>query len=86
MSRGNAQLRHEVDSHARVEIAVHQVSPAAGFEVLREVTQHIDIDLYTVADMVIGRASGESLPRLTARELDTAVDRRQGHADTEPSS
>ncbi|MYR56156.1 ANTAR domain-containing protein, partial [Streptomyces sp. SID625] len=41
-----------------VLIAVHQVPPAAGFEVLREVSQRTDIKLHAVAGTVIGWALG----------------------------
>ncbi|WP_141746513.1 ANTAR domain-containing protein [Streptomyces sp. LUP30] len=45
----NAQLRHAVASYAAVDqaigvlIAAHRLAPAAGFEVLREVSQHLNI-------------------------------------------
>ncbi|MFD8611594.1 ANTAR domain-containing protein [Streptomyces sp. NPDC059631] len=77
----NAQLRQAVASHAAVDqaigvlIAVHQLSPAAGFEVLREVSQRTNIKLHAVAGTVIGWALGHSLPQPVARELNAAVGR-----------
>lgn len=78
----NAQLRHAVDSHATVDqaigvlTAIHQLSPAIGFEVLREVSQHTNTKLHTVAETVIAWALGQPLPELVGRELDAAVQRR----------
>ncbi|WP_310437363.1 ANTAR domain-containing protein [Streptomyces sp. 3330] len=49
----NLQLRRAIGSHARIGqalavlIAVHRIPPAAGFEVLREVSQHTNIKLHT---------------------------------------
>lgn len=46
LEQENAQLRRAVDSHATVDqaiavlVATHRLPPAAGFEVLREVSQH----------------------------------------------
>ncbi|MEV7076285.1 ANTAR domain-containing protein [Streptomyces sp. NPDC093990] len=86
--RENAQLRHAVDSHAMVDqaigvlVATHRMPPAAGFEVLREVSQHTDIELHTVAKTVIGWALGHRLDEPVQQELEQAVQRRQeGTAD-----
>ncbi|WOT39637.1 ANTAR domain-containing protein [Streptomyces coeruleorubidus] len=46
LEQENAQLRHAVGSHATVDqtigvlTAIRQLTPAAGFDVLREVSQH----------------------------------------------
>ncbi|MEU5446062.1 ANTAR domain-containing protein [Streptomyces griseofuscus] len=59
LEQENARLRHAVDSHATVDQAIgvltasHQLAPAVGFEVLREVSQHTDTKLQTVAETVI---------------------------------
>ncbi|MDR6976014.1 hypothetical protein J2X68_002702 [Streptomyces sp. 3330] len=82
MEQENAQLRQAVVSHAVVDqaigvlIAVHRIPPDAGFEVLREVSQHANIKLHTVAEMVIGWALGEPLTQPVGPELDAAVQRR----------
>jgi len=87
-SRGNRQegvgeeISHAVDSHATVEraigvlIAVHGISPTAGLEVLREVSQHTDIKLHSVAEAVMGWALGQPLPEPARQELNAAVQRR----------
>ncbi|MER5834240.1 ANTAR domain-containing protein [Streptomyces sp. NPDC002130] len=87
LEQENAQLRHAVASHATVDqaigvlIAVHRIAPAAGFEVLREVSQQTNVKLHSVAETVIGWALGEPLPGRVGRELDAAVQRRsrRGH-------
>ncbi|WP_371674051.1 ANTAR domain-containing protein [Streptomyces sp. NBC_00289] len=78
----NAQLRQAVDSHAMVDqaigvlIAVHRLPPAAGFEVLREVSQHTNVKLHTVAETVIDWALGQPMPDPVGQELNAAVRRR----------
>ncbi|WP_405624748.1 ANTAR domain-containing protein [Streptomyces sp. NBC_00016] len=87
LEQENAQLRQAVDSHAVVDqaigvlVAVHRIAPAAGFEGLREVSQHTNVKLHTVAEMVIGWALGQSLPERVERELGQAVRRRSGQGD-----
>ncbi|MFD3505030.1 ANTAR domain-containing protein [Streptomyces sp. NPDC058678] len=82
LEQENAQLRHAVDSHAAVDqaigvlVAIHQLPPAAGFDVLREVSQHTNTKLNTVAETVIAWALGQPLPEPVGRELDAAVQRR----------
>ncbi|MFE5754643.1 ANTAR domain-containing protein [Streptomyces massasporeus] len=57
LKQENDQLRHAVASHATVDqaigvlIAVHRIAPAAGFEVLREVSQQTNIKLHSVAQI-----------------------------------
>ncbi|MDT0485343.1 ANTAR domain-containing protein [Streptomyces doebereineriae] len=84
LEQENEQLRHAVDSHATVDqaigvlTAIHQLAPAAGFDVLREVSQHTNTKLHTVAGTVIAWALGQPLPESVGRELDAAVQRRSG--------
>lgn len=72
LEQENAQLRHAVDSHATVDqaigvlTAIHQLPPGAGFDVLREVSQHTNTKLHTVAETVIAWALGQSLPEPVA--------------------
>ncbi|QJS99130.1 ANTAR domain-containing protein [Streptomyces asoensis] len=87
LEQENAQLRRAIGSHATVDqalgvlIATHRIPPAVGFEVLREVSQHTNIKLHTIAEAVIGWALGQQpLPEPVARELDVAV---QWHSDRE---
>jgi hypothetical protein len=63
LEQENAQLRHAVGSHATMDhlgvlTAIHQLAPAVGFEVLREVSQHTNTKLHTVAETVIAWALG----------------------------
>ncbi|MCX4999990.1 ANTAR domain-containing protein [Streptomyces longwoodensis] len=88
LHRENAQLRQAIASHARVDqaigvlIATYEVSSAAGFEVLREVSQHTNVKLRTIAEAVIGWALGRKLPQPLAEELEGAVERRQERTGT----
>jgi hypothetical protein len=75
----NAQLRQAVDSHAVVDqavgvlIAVYGLEPAAGFEVLREVSQRTNTKLHTIAATLIGWALGDPLPAPVRQELESAA-------------
>ncbi|MEU1194199.1 ANTAR domain-containing protein [Streptomyces sp. NPDC005859] len=72
-----------VDQAVGAPVAVHRVPPNAGFEVLREVSQHTDIKLHTVAETVIGWALGQQpLPEPVGEELDAAVQRCSRQDDT----
>ncbi|MFF0163874.1 hypothetical protein ACFYRY_41220 [Streptomyces sp. NPDC005263] len=57
-------------------IAIHRLAPAAGFDVLREVSQHTDTKLHLVAQIVIAWVLGQPLPQPVGQELDAAVQRR----------
>lgn len=94
LEQENAQLRKAVNSHATVDqaigvlTAIHRLAPAAGFEVLSEVSQRTDIKLHTVAESVIAWALGQPLPEPVGRELGAAVhrrSRRQGASDGDAS-
>ncbi|MFF5968252.1 ANTAR domain-containing protein [Streptomyces collinus] len=82
-----AQLRQAVDSHATVDhaigvlIALHRLVPENGFDVLREVSQHTNIKVRALAEIVIGWGLGATLPPSVARELDKAV-QRYPHAES----
>jgi hypothetical protein len=82
LERENAQLRHAVASHATVDqaigvlLTVHRLEPGAGFDVLREVSQHTNTKLHTVAEAVIEWALREEpLPPPVDRELQAALER-----------
>jgi hypothetical protein len=83
LERENAQLRHAVESHATVDqaigvlIAVCHIPRTAGFEVLREVSQHTNIKLHIVAQSVIDWALGLPLPSPVDDELEAAVKRHR---------
>ncbi|MER5201327.1 ANTAR domain-containing protein [Streptomyces sp. NPDC002755] len=84
LEQENAQLRYAVGSHAVVDqaigvlVVIHRIPPAEGFEVLREVSQHTNIKLHAVAEMVIAWALGQPLSQTLGHELGEAVKRRSG--------
>ncbi|MCL7428940.1 ANTAR domain-containing protein [Streptomyces sp. YS415] len=67
-------------------MAIHRLPPADGFEVLREVSQHTNIKLHTIANDVISWALGQPLPKPVGEKLDAAVRRRlhRGEASGQP--
>ncbi|WP_371673500.1 ANTAR domain-containing protein [Streptomyces sp. NBC_00289] len=75
------QLKEAVASHAVVDqaigmvVALGRVTPEQGWQVLKDVSQHTNIKLRNVADLILvwGRA-GEMPPEIRA-ELEDAVDR-----------
>ncbi|MES4886175.1 ANTAR domain-containing protein [Streptomyces sp. NPDC000349] len=82
----NAQLRQTIDAHDTVDqaigvlLAVHRLEPAAGFDVLREVSQHTNIKLHTVTEAVIEWVLREEpLPSPVDQELQAA---QQQHPHT----
>lgn len=87
LEQENTQLRHAIGSHAVVDqalgvlIAVHRIPPDAGFEVLREVSQHTNIKLHTVAKELIDRALGQPLPVPVEQKLGEVVQRHSQQGD-----
>ncbi|MEU1037863.1 ANTAR domain-containing protein [Streptomyces sp. NPDC005907] len=85
----NAQLRHAVASHAVVDqaigvlTAVYRFRPAAGFEILREISQRTNTKLHTIAEAVIRWALGEPLPGRMEQGLRTAVRQRACRQDAQ---
>lgn len=75
------QLKEAVASHAVVDqaigmvVALGRVSPDQGWEVLRDVSQHANIKLRNVSELILiwGR-SGEMPPEIRAH-LEEALDR-----------
>ncbi|MFJ9008357.1 ANTAR domain-containing protein [Streptomyces canus] len=75
------QLKEAMVSHAVVDqaigmvVALGRVTPDQGWEVLKDVSQHTNIKLRNVADLILiwGR-SGEIPPEIRA-ELEVALDR-----------
>lgn len=75
------QLKEAVASHAVVDqaigmvVALARVTPDQGWEVLRDVSQHTNIKLRNVAELILiwGR-SGDIPPEIRA-ELEDALDR-----------
>jgi hypothetical protein len=85
----NAQLQQAVDSHAVVDqaigvlIAVYGLEPAAGFEVLREVSQRTNTKLHAIAATLIGWALGDPLPVQVRQELESAAQVRARRQDVQ---
>ncbi|MDT0476238.1 ANTAR domain-containing protein [Streptomyces sp. DSM 41014] len=85
-----AHLHEAVASHAVVDqaigvvVALAKTTPARGFEVLREICRHTDVELRAVAAHLIGWTQGEPLPAEVARALDTAVERLGSDGDGTP--
>ncbi|MFD7130575.1 ANTAR domain-containing protein [Streptomyces sp. NPDC059894] len=81
MQTENRQLRQALASHAVVDQAIGvltvlgQVSPADGFTVLREVSQHTNIKLSAVAEYLLKHAQGAALPDVLVGELHAALAR-----------
>ncbi|MFJ9729523.1 ANTAR domain-containing protein [Streptomyces sp. NPDC101209] len=75
----NAQLRQAVDSHAQVDqaigvlTAVWRVPPTSGWNLLREVSQHCNIKLHTVAEEIVAWALGDTLPPKIRDRLHAAL-------------
>jgi hypothetical protein len=75
------QLKEAVASHAVVDqaigmvVALGRVTPDQGWEVLKEVSQHTNIKLRTIAELILiwGRR-GDIAPEIRA-ELEDALDR-----------
>ncbi|MGA5041977.1 ANTAR domain-containing protein [Streptomyces capoamus] len=64
--RGALQLRGSVTGLGRI-------SPDDGFTVLREISQHTNIRLSTVAEHVLRHAQGAALPNFLLEELRAAL-------------
>lgn len=88
LEQGSAQLQHAVDSHVTVDqvigvlVAPRRMPSAAGFEVLREVCQHTNIKLRTVAETLIAWGLGQPLPEPVDQALGAAVQRRSHRGQT----
>ncbi|GKQ38475.1 ANTAR domain-containing protein [Streptomyces sp. A012304] len=89
LEQENAQLRHAVDSHATVDqaigvlVATHRLPPAAGFEVLREASQHTNIKLHTVAKNLIAWALGRPLREPVGQAVSSTVSAQESLMGTQ---
>ncbi|MFG2638649.1 ANTAR domain-containing protein [Streptomyces sp. NPDC048362] len=74
-----AQLRRAVASHSLVDraigvvVAVGGLSPEQGWEALRHVSQHTNVKLREVADLLVRWPAGDPLPEAIRRALPVAV-------------
>ncbi|GAA2768769.1 hypothetical protein GCM10010103_78120 [Streptomyces paradoxus] len=79
----NAQLQRAVASHAVVDQAIGvlvmtaKISPQDGFTVLREISQHTNTKLSSIAEQIIKHAQDAALPETILAELHTALARRR---------
>ncbi|MEU6777244.1 ANTAR domain-containing protein [Streptomyces sp. NPDC046759] len=75
------QLKEAVTSHAVVDQAIGmmvawgRVAPDQGWEVLREVSQHTNIKLRSVAEMILVWGRRGEIPPDVRAELEDALDR-----------
>ncbi|MGW2231562.1 ANTAR domain-containing protein [Streptomyces formicae] len=75
-------LKKAVDSHATVDqaigivVALGQVTPEQGWDVLQEVSQHTNIKLRTIADLIVTWGQNGELPAEVQAELGASLARR----------
>ncbi|MEV6021044.1 MULTISPECIES: ANTAR domain-containing protein [unclassified Streptomyces] len=75
------QLKEAVTSHAVVDqaigmvVALGRVSPDQGWAVLRDVSQHTNIKLRNVAELILVWGRDGEIPRDVRAELEDALDR-----------
>ncbi|MFB8775908.1 ANTAR domain-containing protein [Streptomyces broussonetiae] len=75
------QLKEAVTSHAVVDqaigmvVALGRVSPDQGWAVLKEVSQHTNIKLRNVAELILVWGRSGSMPPEIRAELEDALDR-----------
>ncbi|MFI6357858.1 ANTAR domain-containing protein [Streptomyces sp. NPDC050743] len=75
------QMKEAVISHAVVDqaigmvVALGRVSPDEGWEVLREVSQHTNIKLRNIAELILVWGRRGDIPPEVRAELEYALDR-----------
>ncbi|POX48708.1 ANTAR domain-containing protein [Streptomyces sp. Ru71] len=75
------QLKEAVTSHAVVDqaigmvVALGRVTPDQGWQILKEVSQHTNIKLRTVAELILAWARTGEMPQQIGAELEAALDR-----------
>ncbi|CAL9354116.1 ANTAR domain-containing protein [Streptomyces sp. enrichment culture] len=75
------QLKEAVTSHAVVDqaigmmVALGRVAPDEGWSVLREVSQHTNIKLRNVAELILLWGRSGEIPAQIRAELEAALDR-----------
>jgi hypothetical protein len=81
LQREVEQLKEAVVSHAVVDqaigmiVALGRVAPAQGWAVLKDVSQHTNIKLRNVADLILIWGRGGQMPPEIRAELEDALDR-----------
>ncbi|MEU9475787.1 ANTAR domain-containing protein [Streptomyces sp. NPDC048191] len=75
------QLKEAVTSHAVVDqaigmmVALGRVTPDEGWEVLKEVSQHTNIKLRNIAELILVWGRRGCIPREVRAELEETLDR-----------
>ncbi|KAB1138990.1 ANTAR domain-containing protein [Streptomyces luteolifulvus] len=75
------QLKEAVSSHAVVDqaigmlVALGRVTPDQGWEVLKEVSQHTNIKLRNVAELILVWGRTGDMPPTVGAELEATLDR-----------
>ncbi|MFJ6084845.1 ANTAR domain-containing protein [Streptomyces sp. NPDC092369] len=75
------QLKEAVSSHAVVDqaigmiVALGRIAPDEGWEVLKEVSQHTNIKLRNVAELILVWGRSGAMPQEIRAELEDALDR-----------
>ena len=75
------QLKEAVTSHAVVDqaigmmVALGRIAPDQGWEVLKEVSQHTNIKLHNIAEMILIWGRDGEMPTEIRAELEDALDR-----------
>ncbi|MFJ3755133.1 ANTAR domain-containing protein [Streptomyces sp. NPDC090080] len=75
------QLKEAVASHAVVDqaigmvVALGRVTPDQGWEVLKEISQHTNIKLRSVAELILVWGRTGDMPAQIRAELEDALDR-----------
>ncbi|MVO88751.1 ANTAR domain-containing protein [Streptomyces sp. p1417] len=77
-------LKQAVTSHATVDqaigviLAVGQLTPAHGWDVLKEVSQNTNIKLRHIAELIVTWGRTGELPSEVRSQLESSIDRRSG--------
>ncbi|WP_198550331.1 ANTAR domain-containing protein [Streptomyces silvensis] len=77
-------LKQAVTSHATVDqaigviLAVGQLTPAHGWDVLKEVSQNTNIKLRHIAELIVTWGRTGDLPSEVRSQLESSIDRRSG--------
>lgn len=81
LQRDNSRLQTAITSHAAIDqavgvvIALGGLCPRQGFAVLKDVSQHTNLKLRTIAELVVEWVSTQRLPDDVQHALDTALRR-----------
>lgn len=93
LQRKVIQLEKAVESHATVDqaigivVALGKLTPDQGWTVLRETSQHTNMKLSRVADLVVAWGCAGELPENVRRALDASLARARATSEcTEPTA